>query len=592
MNKPIISKSLLIVRLVTFFIFFAGGITSGLAQQPQFRPPAVPLVTHDPYFSVWSMADKLTDDRPRHWTGASNGMAGMSMIDGKSYRFMGQWGESASPMKQISLQILPTRSIYEFEAGGIRMALTFTSPLLPQDLDVMSRPATYLTWDVHSVDTQTHQVSLYFDCTSEWGVNASNDRVTWGRHKVDDLAVLTFGSQRQPVLEKSGDDLRIDWGYLYLVITPQGSSSTSISAGRTARASFSSTGALPNTDDLRMPRPAREEMPVLAAVMDLGAVGTSPVSRHVILAYDDQFSVEYFNRRLRPYWRRNGMEADGLLKAAERDYVPLSERCKAFDEELMADLRKVGGEDYARLAALAFRQTIAAHKLTADFDRSARFFSKENFSNGSIDTVDVTYPSAPFFLLFNPRLLKAQLTPIFDYAASGRWPWPYAPHDLGTYPLANGQGYGGGEKSEENQMPVEESGNMLIMTAALAKIDGNADYARAYWPLGTKCAEYRRDKGMDPENQLSTDDFAGHLAHNTNLSLKAILALGSYALLADMVGQKSVGARYREIAQGMAKRWVEMADDGDHYRLSFDRPGTWSQKYNLVWDKLLGLNLF
>ena len=132
---------------------------------------------------------------------------------------------------------------------------------------------------------------------------------------------------------------------------------------------------------------------------------------------------------------------------------------------------------------------------------------------------------------------------------------------------------------------------MLIMTAALAKIDGNADYARAYWPLLTKWAEYLRDKGMDPENQLSTDDFAGHLAHNTNLSLKAILALGSYALLADMLGQKSVGARYREIAQGMAKRWVEMADDGDHYRLSFDRPGTWSQKYNLVWDRLLGLNL-
>jgi hypothetical protein len=591
MKRPATGRLHLIVSLAAALIFFAGGITSGLAQQQQFRPPAVPLVTHDPYFSVWSMADKLTDERPRHWTGASNGMAGMARIDGKTYRFMGQWGESASAMKQVSLQVLPTRSIYEFEAGGVWIALTFISPLLPHDLDVMSRPTTYVTWDVRSVDNQTHQVSLYFDCTSEWVVNTSNERVIWARHKVGDLTVLSLGSQRQAMLEKSGDDLRIDWGYLYLVIPPHGPSSTSISPGRTARASFSATGALADTDDLRMPRPAREEMPVLAAVMDLGAVGTSPVSRHLILAYDDQFSVEYFNRRLRPYWRRNGMEADALLKTAERDYVPLSERCKAFDDELMADLRKVGGEDYARLAALAFRQTIAANKLTADFDRSARFFSKENFSNGSIDTVDVTYPSAPFFLLFNPRLLKAQLTPIFEYAASGRWPWPYAPHDLGTYPLANGQTYGGGEKSEENQMPVEESGNMLIMTAALAKVDGNADYARLYWPLLTKWAEYLRDKGMDPENQLSTDDFAGHLAHNTNLSLKAILALGSYALLADLLGQKSDGARYREIAQGMAKRWVEMADDGDHYRLSFDRPGTWSQKYNLVWDRLLGLNL-
>ena len=206
--------------------------------------------------------------------------------------------------------------------------------------------------------------------------------------------------------------------------------------------------------------------------------------------------------------------------------------------------------------------------------------------------MDVTYPSSPFFLLFNTRLLRGQIQPILDYASLDRWRFPYAPHDLGTYPLANGQVYGGGEKSEDRQMPVEESGNMLILLGALAKIQGSAEFSRPYWPILTRWAQYFREKGMDPENQLSTDDFAGHLAHNTNLSIKAILGLANYGALAEALGKPDVAAQYRTLAGEMAAKWAKMADDGDHYRLAFDKPGTWSQKYNLVWDKLLGLRLF
>jgi hypothetical protein len=558
------------------------------------RPPAVPLVTHDPYFSVWSMNDRLADDRTKHWTGAPHGMVGMVTIDKRAYRLMGQsHNPLPEPMRQTALEVTPTRTVYRFESDGVALSLTFMSPLLPEDLEVMSRPVTYLTWEARTTDGREHSVALYFDCTAELAVNTADQKVTWARADVGNIEVLSVGTQQQPVLEKSGDDVRIDWGRLYVAVPPSGGARESIAWNQTARRGFVEQGFLPDTDDLDQPRAAKDQLPALAVVYHLGRIKPQTnVSRHLLLAYDDLYSVEYFNRRLRPYWRRAGAGAADLLKAAERDYPSIKERCERFDAELMADLRAAGGEEYARVAALAFRQTVAAHKLAADWDGTPLFFSKENFSNGSIDTVDVTYPSAPFFLLFNPQLLKAQLRPVLDYGSSARWKFPFAPHDLGTYPLANGQTYGGGEKTEENQMPVEESGNMLLLVAALAKAEGDAKFADRYWPLLSKWAAYLREKGMDPENQLSTDDFAGHLAHNTNLSLKAILALGAYAGLADALGKKAEAADYRREAQGMAERWVRMADDGDHYRLAFDRPGTWSQKYNLVWDRLLGLGLF
>lgn len=310
----------------------------------------------------------LADDRPRHWTGAFNGMVGMLRIDGKPFRFMGQsYSSLPAPMKQVRLEVLPARTIYEFEAAGVRLELTFMSPLLPDDLDVLARPVTYVTWAARAINGRRHRVSLYFDCTAEFVVNTTYEKVVWSRPRVGGLRLLSFGSQAQPVLERAGDDLRIDWGYFHLVIPPSASGADVIAWNRVARDSFAADGTLPDSDDMRMPRMAREELPVVAATTDLGEVGAVTVSRHVMVAYDDQFSVEYFRRRLRPYWRRNN-EVDALLKAAGRDYEELTRRCEAFDAELMSDLRRAGGEEYARIAALAFRQTIAAHKLAADWD--------------------------------------------------------------------------------------------------------------------------------------------------------------------------------------------------------------------------------
>jgi len=579
------SRSRIRILLVLFALILLSMFTE--AQQ---RPPAVPLVTHDPYFSIWSGADKLTDRNTVHWTGSGQPLTGLVRIDGVTYRVMGTVPESAPALPQLSLKVTPTHTIYHFAGSGIALTLTFFTPALVQDLDILSRPVTYLTWNVNSTDSKTHQVSLYLDVDSRVAVDSDDQEVVWGRSRTDALSVLNVGSRDQKVLNRPGDNLRIDWGYFHLaapdVETPV------LTNAALARESFVKTGKLPFNDDMDMPRKPRDGAALLAVAFDLGNVGEQAQARHVLLAYTEDSAIELMNRKLRPYWQRNGQSVQSMLTDAESQYTALDARATKYDEELTADLEHAGGKGYADLAVLSYRQTLAAHKLVADIDNSPVYFPKENFSNGCIATVDVLYPSAPFFLLLNPKLLEAQLRPVLDYALLPRWKWAFAPHDLGQYPLANGQVYGGGERTEEDQMPIEESGNMLILVAALSNAEGDTHVAERYWPLLTKWAEYLRQKGLDPENQLSTDDFSGHLAHNANLSIKAIEGMAAYAQIARKLGKVSVADDYAAAAKQMAEKWEQLAIDGDHYKLAFDKPGTWSQKYNLVWDQLLDLNLF
>jgi hypothetical protein len=570
-------------------ILVAITLSSTFALAQTFRPPAVPLVTHDPYFSIWSTSDELTGGPTRHWTGKTQRLTGLVRIDGKVFRWMGDAPRSLDPLPQTGLKLTPTRTVYQFAGQGLSLEVDFLSPLLPSDPDVMSRPVTYIITTVRSRDATSHSVQLLFAADASLAVDSGTQEVVWSRSRLQTMTVLRASNFQQPVLQRTGDDLRIDWGYLLLAVPDQAGVSASTQLSDDVESQFEEGKPL-SFDDIDMPRRA-DRRTVLASVFDLGQVSNTASSRHILLAYDDVYSIEYLNRWMRPYWRRNGMTMGQLLEKAEQDYSSLDQRARQFDEELAADLRRVGGDAYAEVAELSFRQAIAAHKLVADVDGRPMLFPKENFSNGCIATVDVIYPSSPFFLLFNPELLKAQLLPLMEYTETGRWRFPFAPHDLGTYPKANGQVYGGGERTIENQMPVEESGNMLLMFAALAKVEGNAGFANRYWPQLQQWAEFLRKEGMDPGNQLSTDDFAGHLAHNANLSIKAILALGGYSVLAEMTGRKSEATNYRQLAQDMANRWVQMAQDGDHYRLAFDKPGTWSQKYNLVWDRILGLNL-
>lgn len=487
---------------------------------------------------------------------------------------------------QKSVSMSATSTYYVFACGPVDLNLTFTSPLLPQNLDVLSRPVSYVNYNVKPNDGKEHEVQVYFEATPEWAVDNLSQEVSIEKGETEGLTYFKAGTTEQPVLAKKGDDRRIDWGYFYLCGAKIPEMSYALGTYQSEKEGFAATGILESTSEQKITTKMIPDMPVMACAQQLGKVSANGSTGRIMIGYDDLFSIQYFNENRMAWWKKDGqVTMDMALKAAHAEYDQLMETCANFDNQLWKDAVKAGGENYAELCVLAFRQSIAAHKLFKDKEGNIIFLSKENFSNGSIGTVDLTYPSAPLFLIYNPDLEKGMMNPIFYYSESGKWNKPFAAHDVGTYPQANGQTYGG-------DMPVEESGNMLILAAAIAQAEGNATYAEKHWEVLTVWTDYLVENGLNPENQLCTDDFAGHFAHNTNLSIKAIMGIASYGKLANMLGKKDIAEKYTAIAKEMAGKWVEMANDGDHFRLTFDQPGTWSQKYNLVWDKILGFNLF
>ena len=546
------------------------------------RAASIPLIMHDPYFSIWSSSDHLYDADTVHWTGKRQQIRGYLTVDKTVYCFMGD-KEFHQILPQISLDVTATATTYTFENDKVRLCCRFTSPLILSDPLLVSRPCTYIDFMVEKKNADN--VKLDFIVSADL-VRQEKDEVAGfaGTFK-QDFSYASMGRMRQQPLGSSGDHTTIDWGYVYLA----GNDKSTI------------------TYDA-----ANEAIRCQAA--DLNGQTT------LILAYDDLASINYFGEWRKAYWTTRYKTILEAISAAFADQKKVCRQASEIDCEIEAKAKKIGGDEYAFLCAMSYRHAIAAHKLITDEDKNLIFLSKENDSNGCIGTVDVSYPSVPLFMLYNTEYVKGMLRPIFRFADCDVWTYDFAPHDVGRYPYAWGQVYG--RSDEENkrfrsenqfvyppyymypsgsnvyglrdQMPVEECGNMLIMTAMVCRMEKNASFALPYMETLKTWREYLIRYGADPGEQLCTDDFAGHLSHNTNLSVKAIMGIEGYAQIAALAGEKDEAKKYHKIAADMASDWEKRAKADDHYQLVFGegKKDTWSLKYNLVWDKLWKSGLF
>ncbi len=531
------------------------------------RLPSVPLITVDPYFSLWSKSEVMNYEETCHWTGEMQNLLGVLTVDGHPMTFLGlNW--SSEKMKQISLDVDALSTRYVMEARGVRLFVRLMTPLFLDDYKIMTRPVSYMAVSYESTDGKPHEVSATVSMTEQFCLNRKKEREVVTEDVGTEKTVgIRMGAKEQEPLNRAGDNVRINWGYVYLC-----------ARNENAGCRYSTSNAKGETMEISLPLCEKQE-------------------ELFLFAYDDVYSINYFGSYLKSVWCQDGTTITQAIDLAAEEYEALADRADRFSAELFKEAEAAGGVHYAELLSAAYRQVIAAHKLVVDPDGELLFISKECFSNGCAATVDVTYPSMPLFLRYAPDLVRAMLRPIYRYARSEAWPYDFAPHDLGTYPLLTGQVYGldkdTGDLRYEDQMPVEECGNIIIGEAACALTDGNFESVRPNLDLLNAWGEYLIRYGDDPENQLCTDDFAGHLAHNCNLSVKAIVGIMALSVLNRRLGNEKDADRYENAAREKAANFpARAANDDGTLRLAFDCKDTYSMKYNAVWDMVYDLGLF
>jgi hypothetical protein len=591
----------------------AGDMPGSLAAAP-IRPPAAPLAVRNPYLSTWLPATAPPGTWQQFWQGHVTAMAGIARVDGISYMFMGDptiilpvpngnYGNPSTTagferaLRMVNSTVTPVRSVYGFEGGGIAVTVEFLSPVEPGDLRRQSIPMSYVVISARSIDGKTHDVQIYADITGEWCSADNSQEITWAPAAVSygDLALRAWTVQlanQHPLTEQNQ---QAAWGTW--VWATQAAANVTWQSGQdlVVRAQFVDKGTLTGGNDTNY-RPISDNWPVFGFAADFGSLGSGPATLPLSVGLVRDPAVSYLGQDLHPLWMSYFSTWQDMVGFFHSDLAAARRRGGTLDAKITTDAVKAGGPEYAGLCALALRQAYGGTELVTGPDGSPWAFLKEISSDGNVSTVDVLFPASPAWIYLDPSYLALLLTPLLSYAESGNWPQPFAPHDLGSsYPVASAHNDGGGEN-----MPVEESGNMLIMAAAYIQRASSPDataFTAAHYAVLKKWADYLVANLPDPGYQNQTDDFAGSIAHSVNLALKGIIAVAAMAKIADVAGNAADAASYRASAKQFIAYWTANAQDpaSGHLDLTYNGPGggdgTWGTTYNGFFDSLLGTGL-
>jgi len=439
------------------------------------------------------------------------------------------------------------------------------------------------------------------DCSIEWATaDRDNAIIEWNHGTTRHLHYHRFSRQTQLLWSEVSINNNADqteFGNWYYA-TKNGAGVTWQSGSDfDVRNAFVSNKKLGNTQDANF-RPASNRYPVFGLAVDRGSVTTSASALFTInLVQDEPVQFKGANNEtsaLPGLWKSYFPSETASLDFFYMDFATVSPLCDSLDNKIVTDTMKYGGSNYSAFAQLAVRQAFGGLAFV-NTTANPIVFLKEISSDGNVNTADVIFPFFPIALYLNANIIKWLLEPLFIQQEGGDWLAGYAEHDIGAhYPNGTLDGYGpGGQEPQQ----VEESGNMIIMAVAYAKAAKDTAYLQKHYPKLKQWASYLLTDGQFPGNQLSTDDFQGRAANQTNLALKAVSGLGAISQAATLLGKTADSTKYRNAAQQFVytiQRYGTTTTGGNHTKLSYnDDPTTftYSTTYNTWPDRALGSNI-
>ncbi|PVI04026.1 glutaminase A [Periconia macrospinosa] len=633
-----------------------------LVDASSLTPPVLPLIVRNPYLSAWLPGARQEPWKmwPRFWEGGDLGFSILAQIPdthevypllGRPQDFLDKRDTTISikepHYKGASYDASTTNLTYTIPAprdskqAGLDLVLSFLSPITPTSTARQTIPAAYLKIYVQG----TFDLNLYLDVNGQWVSGKRDSELQWDfvqqepKDSVPGLKTWKVKRREEQLFTETND--QSEWGQLHFT----GPADARHESGKSweLRQRFARTGTLQNQIDRKFRRIFEDE-PIFAFSKRFNLTTSNRSSALFTFAHIQDPVTQYASARgltfMRPLWESFYPGGDdNLIQVHYGDFENTKFLASNYSEQLRIDAYKSGSHNYVDIVALSARQVMGATSFSGT-PENPLLFLKEISSNGNTQTVDVIFPAFPFFLYTQPKWGAYLLEPLLEHQLSGQYPNKYSMHDLG-YHFPNFTGHSDGN---DEYMPLEECGDMLIMALALINsfIFDSAETAQSVWSTaGTKPAplsseenvfaltnlgtvdgishidehwrtgaegvkagkqwasrsydlllqwtSYLEEFSLEPHNQLSTDDFAGWLPYMTNLALKGIIGIKAFSEIATLLDKPDVAKNYRNISDTYITKWEEFgtSPDGTHAKISYHWYGSWTTLYSLYADALL-----